>query len=439
MDPEESAWVSAQVGRVLGGRWTLERLLGMGGTAGVFQAVHRNGKRVAIKVLKPGRAGDPRIRRRFLSEGYAANRVGHPAVVSVDDDGEELDGTAFLVMELLSGESLDVLCERRGGRLPWRLAAEVTLGLLDVLSVAHRRGIVHRDIKPANLWWSDEGALRVLDFGLARFADAPPVDHVRTGDEALLGTPAFMAPEQARAAASAVGPLSDLWAVGATMFALLTGRRVYEAATVEEQLALAAVSPAPAVRAVAPDLPGPVADVLQRALEHDAARRWPSADAMRKALSEAMVGIAPGRSDAVTSRDLAFSDTQSQDESRTSPVARNGRSRSPWAMGGAALGVALALGSVAWVVARSHAPPAGDAGAVLPSTPAREPATSSEGLPRFDERTAPPLVASAAREDAARGAAIPAIASGSARRVAPAPGAGPSSRTPAGMIEEPPF
>src|SRR5262245_13793598 len=119
---EPSAWLlehaESQIGRTLRGKWTLLRVIGMGGMAVVYEGVHRNGKHVAVKVLHPNRAADPRVRQRFLREGYAANRVGHPLVVTVDDDDVEEDGTTFLVMELLEGESLEARRRKLGGRLP---------------------------------------------------------------------------------------------------------------------------------------------------------------------------------------------------------------------------------------------------------------------------------------------------------------------------------
>ncbi|HEY3498391.1 MAG TPA: serine/threonine-protein kinase [Polyangiaceae bacterium] len=434
MDSAEREWALSQVGRVLGSRWTLERLLATGGTAHVFEASHRNGKRVAVKVLRPERATSPSTRRRFLSEGYAANRVGHPAVVGVDDDGEEADGTAYLVMELLEGESLDRKAERLGGRLPWRLTLEIALELLDVLESAHARGIVHRDIKPANLWWSVDDKLRVLDFGLARFAEAPPTDHLSTADGAVLGTPAFMAPEQARAAA--VGPLSDIWAVGATAFALLTGRRVYEAPTPEEQLALAAVSPAPSLRVHAPELPAAVADVFQRALAHDARERWPRAQVMRAALAEAAEGRAPISPRAASA---THDDTLTSTLAGASTAGEKRRRVGTLILPGLGIGAVLALAGVVLWQERSSAVRAHPAAPVM-GGPVRDAESAPSSLPGALTAAAVAGASSAPPREAAPRA--------SARRpaVEKAPSAPvPSHSARAGeaplreMIEEPPF
>jgi serine/threonine protein kinase len=403
----------------------------------VFEATHRNGKRVAIKILRPERSLDVRVRRRFVSEGYAANRVGHPAVVGIDDDGEEPDGTVYLVMELLSGESLDRLTQRLGGSVPWRLTVEMTLELLDVLATAHRRGITHRDIKPANLWWSDAGKLRVLDFGLARFAEAPPPDHLSTIDGVLLGTPAFMAPEQARAAVNAIGPLSDIWAVGATGFSLLTGRRVYEAPTLEEQLALTAACPAPSLAKYAPGVPASVSGVFQRALAYDPDARWSDADAMRDALGAALRETEPGpRSAGTTSQEAALLATVAE----RSP-SRRARAIHPIVLPGVAFGVALALGGAVLATKRKGTtrPPLPASAAHQASAETRQPlpATSSSAravappassVPNFPGTPARLLPASRSPE----GAPAPAA---SAKRRSPPPAASGIS----GMIEEPPF
>jgi serine/threonine-protein kinase len=440
MSGGEPDWAMGQIGRVLGSRWTLERALGSGGTAVVFEAMHRNGKRVAVKVLKPERSLDPAIRRRFVSEGYAANRVGHPAVVGVDDDGEEPDGTVYLVMELLIGESLDRLAQRLGGCLPWRLTAEITLELLEVLATAHRRGITHRDIKPANLWWSHTGTLRVLDFGLARFAEAPP-DHLSTGEGALLGTPAFMAPEQARAAANAVGPLSDLWSVGATAFFLLTGRRVYEAPTLDEQLALAAACPAPSLSKLVPEVPGPVARVFQRALAHEPRERWPDANAMREALAAALRETGPGPRAVGTASDESSLLTTVPERAppRRSPAIHR------VVVPGVGLGLALALGGVVLAMKReASVPPPAEASAAPPAhVELREPVpvTSSSAAPAAlsaaFSATPPPFAAPSARGGRAKAPRERGAVAGSGSPARPGPA--PALSGIKGMIEEPPF
>jgi len=191
---------SARVGRVLNDKWTLERLVGVGGMAAVYAGRHRNGARAAVKVLDPRLARHPGVRERFLREGYAANRVEHPGAVKVLDDdliqsGPD-EGTAYIVMELLEGESLEERFERPPPITELELLS-LTASILDVLDAAHARGVVHRDLKPANVFLvrDPEATQRVklLDFGLARLSEgATPTEF-----GIALGTPAYMSPEQA--------------------------------------------------------------------------------------------------------------------------------------------------------------------------------------------------------------------------------------------------
>ena len=216
-----------RVGTVLRDKYTLARVLGAGGMAAVYLGVHRNGHRVAVKVLHDDAAADPDTRARFLREGYVANSIGHPGAVRVLDDDVADDGAAFLVMELLQGETLYARARRMGGRLPVGEALALGAALCDVLAAAHDKGVVHLDVKPENLFVTTERRLKVLDFGIARARLAPGAWGTHHG--AALGTPAFMPPEQAHGRWDEVGPRTDIWAVGATMFALITGRLVHEA------------------------------------------------------------------------------------------------------------------------------------------------------------------------------------------------------------------
>src|SRR5690349_5883660 len=182
--------VQARAGTVLNAKWRLESVLGVGGMAAVYSAVHRNQSRVAIKMLHPELSLDNGVRTRFLREGYVANTVDHPGAVRVFDDDLTADGAAFLVMELLVGETLDSRAERKGGKLPAGEVLAITDELLDVLAAAHDKGIVHRDIKPDNLFVTREGRLKVLDFGIARVRELSQESHA-TAAGTFLGTPAF--------------------------------------------------------------------------------------------------------------------------------------------------------------------------------------------------------------------------------------------------------
>jgi serine/threonine-protein kinase len=254
--------------------------------AAVFAGTHRNGNRVAIKILHPLVAVDPGLRERFLREGYVANAVGHEGAVAVLDDDTTEDGAVFLVMELLEGETLDARAQRLGGHLP--LAEVVRLGehLLEVLVAAHGKGIVHRDIKPENIFMTRKGQLKVLDFGIARLLElAGATGSTRTGS--TLGTPAFMPPEQALGHVKEIDGRSDIWAVGATMFALLSGRTVHDGSTVGELLVAAATKPARSISVVVPETPILLARVIDRALSFEKHQRWADAAEMLGALRDA--------------------------------------------------------------------------------------------------------------------------------------------------------
>ena len=278
-----------RVGTTLNGKWTIDALLGVGGMACVYAATHRNAKRAAIKVLHPELSFHSDIRARFVREGYVANTVGHPGAVSVLDDDVAQDGAAFIVMELLEGETVLARAERKGGRLSSDDVLSIADQLLDVLVAAHAKGIVHRDIKPENLFLDGSGQLKVLDFGIARLRETNDQSGTRTGS--LMGTPSFMPPEQARGLWDQVDARTDLWAVGATMFTLLTGRVVHAANTANEALALAITQRAPSLAAVMPAAPPRLVTLVDRALAYERDDRYSDAAAMQFALRETYAAL----------------------------------------------------------------------------------------------------------------------------------------------------
>jgi serine/threonine protein kinase len=273
----------ARVGTVVNAKWRLERLLGIGGMAAVYAARHRNGSRAAVKMLHPDLAVHASIRDRFLREAYATNAVEHPGVLRVLDDDVAPDGSVFLVMDLLDGEALDAFVARQGGRVDGETAVSFVDAILEVLVAAHERGVIHRDIKPQNVFLTRDGHLKVLDFGIA-FVGAQSEHATRTGT--TMGTPAFMPAEQARGRWESVDAQSDVWAVGATLYYLLTGRLVHEAATPNETLLAAMTQSAHPLQTVAPDVSPALAAVVDKALCFDKRDRWVSARAMLDALRE---------------------------------------------------------------------------------------------------------------------------------------------------------
>lgn len=284
-----------RVGQLLDEKWTLERILGSGGMGAVYAARHRNGARAAVKVLHPELARRADVRERFLREGYAANRVGHRGAVQVLDDDTVKEGpdegTAYLVMEILEGESLEERIER-GPKLTELEVLAVLDDVLAVLEAAHEHGVVHRDLKPANLFLNKDPAgpgVKVLDFGLARLEELRSV----TGVGLALGTPSFMAPEQANGRTTEIDARTDIFAVGATAFSILAGRGVHQADGVLELVARMGTLPAPKLREVAPEVSLPVALLVDRALEFKREDRYPSAAAMRADVRAAVAALVP--------------------------------------------------------------------------------------------------------------------------------------------------
>ncbi len=269
-----------RIGERLIDKWLLDGLLGVGGMAAVYSATHRNGKRVAIKVLHRDGASSDETRARFLREGFVANAVGHKGAVSVLDEDITEDGSPFFVMDLFDGETLDSRLRRKGA-LDADEVLSATYYLLDVLVSAHEKGIIHRDIKPENVFLTKDAQVKVLDFGIAqlrqRSAATTQVGHT-------MGTPSFMSPEQARGRWDEVDARSDVWSVGATMFTLLTARHVHEADTLNEVLLGAMATHAKPISLYRPDLPREVCEVVDRALAFDKSDRWESARAMQSAI-----------------------------------------------------------------------------------------------------------------------------------------------------------
>jgi serine/threonine-protein kinase len=319
-DPDELS--QQRVGTVLNDKWTLERLVGIGGMAAVYAGLHRNGARAAIKVLHPSYARRPEIRERFLREGYAANRVNHSGVVKVlDDDIIESgpdEGGAFLVMELLEGQSVEDRLEK-GPPIAERELLAIMRAVLDVLDAAHKAGVVHRDLKPENLFLAHDPEkpdakprIKILDFGLARLAEGSN----KTMAGVAIGTPSYMPPEQAAGRVFEVDHRSDLFALGASCFRILAGRTVHPADGALAICARMAKEPAPKLRSVAPNVSEETANVIDKALEFKREDRWQDAASMRDAAKDAIDALG-GQTIEIESGMIEVAERQ---ESRSAPV-----------------------------------------------------------------------------------------------------------------------
>ncbi len=296
----DAAYASARdrLGTTLCNKYHLDEVLGVGGTAVVFKATHRNGNKVAVKLLHDYLCKSQAVGRRFKREGYLANILDHPGTVRVLDDDVDDDGVAFLVLELLEGETLEERRVRLGGRLPFDEVLGFIDRLLEVLELAHEKNIIHRDIKPSNLFLTKDGVMKVLDFGIARILDdAGAATATKTGQ--MIGTPAFMPPEQALSKPKEIDAKSDIWAVGATLFTLLSGELVHVAESTSEHLVKAATLHARSVARVLPGVPANVEALCARALAFDKNQRWQSAAEMRRELWK--VRLDPGHPIGTTS------------------------------------------------------------------------------------------------------------------------------------------
>ncbi|WP_394849910.1 AAA family ATPase [Pendulispora brunnea] len=275
--------VLSRVGTVVHG-YRIERVLGVGGMGAVYAASHPDGRRVAIKFLHEQLRDDASALHLFHREVALANAVGHPGAIPVLTHDTDESGHPFLIMPLLEGETVRARWERANKRLPAGEVAVIMSSALEVLAHAHAAGIVHRDIKPENLFVTATGEIRVLDFGIARRLDG---DGSITVTGHVIGSPAFMPPEQALGRREAIGPHSDCWAAGATIFTLLSGEFVHPADNAQAQLAAAATRPARSLGEAMPYLPASIVAFVDRAVAFDTAARWPSAGEMRTALHTA--------------------------------------------------------------------------------------------------------------------------------------------------------
>jgi serine/threonine-protein kinase len=274
VDPE----AARRVGTTLCNKWRLDRLIGIGGMAAVYEATHKIGRREAIKVMHPAIGRDRDLRARFEREAQAVNRFKHPGAVEIRDIDVAADGSPFLVMELLDGQPLSALARRPEG-VPVPDLVRCMEEVLDVLAAAHAQGIIHRDVKPDNIFILRDGRVKVLDFGIARVR-ASAASSMQTRAGATLGTVPYMPPEQING--EEIDPRADLFAVGATMFRLVAKRRVHEAPTEAALLVKMATEPAPPLASVASAAPAQLALIVDRALQFDRARRYPDAPTMQR-------------------------------------------------------------------------------------------------------------------------------------------------------------
>ena len=267
------------IGREIGGRYRLTAPLGEGGMSTLWRAVDQQlDREVAVKILRPQYSADPGFAARFRQEARAAASLSHPSIVSVYDYGTDPDGeTQYIVMELVEGRDLAAILHERG-RLSTDDAVQVAIAVASALEAAHRRGIVHRDVKPGNILITDDGDVKVTDFGIARAVSEASMTVTGT----TLGSVHYFSPEQARG--DEVTGRSDVYALGIVLYEMLTGRRPFEGDSAAGVALKRLTEHPPRPMIAGQPLAVGLEAILRRALEREPEDRFPDAGSFAEAL-----------------------------------------------------------------------------------------------------------------------------------------------------------
>ena len=384
------------------GAYRIVRLLGEGGMGAVYEARQEPlDRRVALKTLHADHAKNKESIARFFNEAKVLSRLEHPSIVQVSDFGHAADGTAYLVMEYLRGQSLasrlDKLSEK-GQRLPIAMTLQVCVQVSDVLSLAHAQGIVHRDIKPENLMLvADPVApggerVKVLDFGIAKLSDDR--GGVKTATDQVMGTPAYMSPEQC-AGAGGVDAQTDVYALGCVLYELLSGRTPFVADGPGRLIGMHLFQEPPQLLSVAPHVPSEIADLVHRMLAKEKVQR----QTMKEAAEELGKHLSKQTGNPVPERPKSQVDTD-PDETKVLPrgsqastigrsigqrIQKPARSSSGIVLGSAAIAV-LGLAVAVWVGLRPAAKPP----IASPTSAPNEAETPKQMPALLDMMTVPP-------------------------------------------------
>ena len=288
--PSQAAGVSA--GALLGARYRLDELLASGGMAQVWRGTDEVLRRaIAVKILHQHLAADETFVTRFRHEAIAVARLSHPAIVAVYDTCSD-NGIEAIVMELVRGQTLRQRLDQ-GPIDPW-VAANIAAQVAGALAVAHAAGLVHRDIKPANILLSEDGRVKVSDFGIAKAAESADL----TQEGSFLGTAKYLAPEQVEA--KPVDGRTDLYSLGVVLYEMLCGRVPFEADTSSSTALARLHNDPPRPRLIKPGIPRELEAITMRLLARDPADRFPSATDVRAALLSAGADDRPPTTDEVT-------------------------------------------------------------------------------------------------------------------------------------------
>ncbi|HWO22986.1 MAG TPA: serine/threonine-protein kinase [Kofleriaceae bacterium] len=427
-------------GQTIGGYRILDKL-GEGGMGKVYAAAHELlGKKVAIKVLLPQHSQNAELVQRFFNEARAATRINHPGIVEIFDFGRDQDGSAYIVMEYLRGESLAARLEREHTLSPamvMRIIGQVT----NALGQAHREGIIHRDLKPDNIFLVPDPDViggeraKILDFGIAKLTEDATAG-VKTRAGVVIGTPTYMAPEQFRAASS-VDHRADIYALGVVLYEMLTGRPPFMAEGLMAMMEMHMFESPPPPRSLVPALSQALEQVVLRALAKRPEDRQASAEELARELAAAVGDtrepsaptLVPPGNTAVLPLARPSADTTlgaaAGHALSTSPGTRPG-SRRPgrWIAAGAVAALGITIGVVLATDNGGSAPPAPPDAMPIASTPPAPPAPPDAAPP--DAALPDAALPDAALPDAARpDAALPDAAPPTHRPRQGVPGAAP--------------
>jgi serine/threonine protein kinase len=309
------------VGAIIGS-FRLKRLLGHGGMGAVYLGEHTEiGKRVAIKILKPGVSSDPDSVARFLREARLVTKLSHPAIVDVHDCGFLPGVGRYLVMEYLEGCDLRSYLKKQGALSPYE-ATWLAYRVAGALEVAHEAGIIHRDLKPANIFlarWGKRTGVKLLDFGVAKLLGGAEESGLTTSTGAVIGTPAYMAPEQATG--HGLDYRTDIYSLGVILYEMVTGRRPFAGKRPGELLVLQQMEMPPAPSIFTPDFPEALEVFMMRCLERLPAKRPQSARELREELRQLLLMLSqPAAPKTSTAR--GGSDGMPQSEAEFKPTPR---------------------------------------------------------------------------------------------------------------------
>jgi hypothetical protein len=379
-------------GTLVADKFRIERLLGAGAMGSVYRIDHEltHNKR-ALKLLHPTISYSPEHVRRFLSEASAAGRAGNPHLVETFDAGILPTGEPYLVMELLDGEPLDAMLERERTLSP-ALAAELVAQAAEGIDAAHRVGIIHRDLKPANLFVTtreDRPFIKIMDFGVSKFSSATTSSVQQTRAGVIIGSPAYMSPEQLRGELD-LDARGDVFSLAVVLYECLSGVLPFDAPTLHALMARVLSGSATPLATLRPELPRALVEVVEHALANDRDVRIPNAMALADALSS--FRVAPTTT-AVGAATVALAEP-------AAPAApAKSKSKVPYA---AALGTLLLASAVVGLAVRANAP-------AVAAQPVTAPPSSTSIVQTAAAPVAPvllPLSAPTAEASAVQAAAI---------------------------------